>query len=285
MPDISSKKISKNLASLLAILFTDASVSPKKKNSWRIYFLNSSEKLIQIFRDCIVDVFGLDRERVRIGKKDEFYVAVVNSKEIGNHLVSRFGTFRTLKYKNGELPEARLPVDQLIASNVVSEFLKVAFSCDGGLCFYPAHRGGTRGGTRWLIRTVFLACHHTQLREDYMSLLRSLGIRARNVMADGKIKIEDERNIRKFQELIGFVEGVGVTKHSKFWREYEKQNLLDLMITSYVNPSRIYNLSKFNRDKDIVRPLRRRRETDRNALSFLLIAESNKSEIPLYSTP
>jgi len=286
MPDISSKKISKNFASLLAILFTDGSVSPKKKNSWRIYFLNSSEKLIQVFRDCIVDVFELDKERVRMSKsKNGFYVVVVNSKEIGSYLVSRFGTFRTLRYKNGELPEARLPVDQLIASNVVREFLKVAFSCDGGLCFYPAYREGARGGTRWLIRTVFLACHHTQLREDYMSLLQFLGIQARNVIADGKIKIEDEKNIRKFQEFIGFVDGVRVTKHSKFWREYKKQNLLDLMIISYENPSRIYNLSKFNRDKDIVRPLRRRRETDRNALSFPLIVESNKSEIPLYSTP
>ena len=285
MPDISSGKISKNFASLLAILFTDGSVSPKKKNSWRIYFLNSSEKLIQVFRDCIVDTFELNEKRIRMSKKDGFYVAVVNSKEIGNYLVSRFGTFRTLRYKNGELPEARLPVDQLTASNVVREFLRVAFSCDGGLCFYPAHREGARGGTRWLIRTIFLACHHAQLREDYMFLLRSLGIQARNVIADGKIKIEDEKNIRKFQELIGFVEGVRVTKHSRFWREYEKQILLDLMIISYDNPSYIYNLSKFDRDKDIVRPLRRRRETDRNALSLPLIAESNKSEIPLYSTP
>lgn len=281
MPDISSKKISKNLTSLLAILFTDACVSPKKKDSWRIYFVNSSEILIRLFRDCIVEVFGLDEKRVRMSKsKDGFYRAVVNSKEIGHYLVSRFGTFRTLRYKNGELPKARLPIKQLIVSNVMNEFLKVAFSCDGGLCFYRAHRAGAKGGTRWLIRTVFLSCHHPQLREDYMSLLGSLGIQARNVIADGKIKIEDEKNIRKFQKLIGFVAGVEVTKHSKFWREYEKQNLLDLMIASYKNPSHIYNLSKFG-DKDIVRPLRRRRETGRNVLSFSIITRSNKSEIPL----
>ena len=286
MPDISSKKISKNLASLLAILFTDASVSPKKKNSWRIYFLNSSEVLIKIFRDCIVDVFGIDQARVRMSRyQDGFYRAVVNSKEIGNCLVSRFGTFRTLKYENGELPCTKLPIDQLIASKVVSEFLKVAFSCDGGLCFYPAYREGNRGGTQWLIRTIFLTCHHNQLRENYIFLLQSLGIQARNVVKDGKIKIEDEKNIRKFQELIGFVKGVAVTKHSKFWRQYQKQDLLNLMISSYENPSLIYNLSKFSRDKDIVRPLWRRRETHRNGLSFRMIAESNKSEIPLYSTP
>ena len=246
MPDI-SKQISKELASLLAILFTDGCVSPKKKNSWRIYFSNSSEILIQLFRDCMVNVFGLNKERIRIGIiTDGFYRAVINSKEIGEYLVSRFGTFRTLRYKDGKLPDTKLPIDQLIASNVVDEFLKVAFSCDGGLCFYPAHREGARGGTKWMIRTVFLACRHAKLRGDYMSLLRFLGIRARNVPKDGKIKIEDENNIRKFWELVEFVEGVKVTKHSKFWRDYEKQDLLSLMVASYENPSRIYNLSKFN---------------------------------------
>ena len=246
MPDI-SKQITKNIASLLAILFTDGCVSPKKKNSWRIYFSSSSEVLIQLFRDCIINIFGLKEERIRIDLiTDGFYRAIVDSKKIGEYLVSKFGTFRTLKYKNGKLPEAKLPIDQLIASNVVDEFLKVAFSCDGGLSFYPVHREGVRGGTKWMIRTVFLTCHHAKLREDYMFLLQSLGIQARNVSKDGKIKIEDKNNIRKFWKLVGFVKGVKITKHSKFWKDYGKQDLLDLMISSYGNPSRIYNLVKFN---------------------------------------
>lgn len=200
MPDLS-----KELASLLAMLFTDGGVSPKEKNSWRIYFSNSSEILIQLFQDCVAKIFGLERKRIRIKVTLEgFHKVVINSKEIGNYLVRRFGTFRTLKYKDGKWPDIKLPIDQLITSNVVDEFLKVAFSCDGGLCFYPAYREGPRGGTKWLIRTVFLSCHHPKLRKDYLTLLRFLGIRARDVPQDGKIKIEDENNIRKFKKLVGF---------------------------------------------------------------------------------
>lgn len=245
-PDISSR-INRQFASLLAILFTDASVSPKDKNSWRIFLGNESGIIIDLFRKCMIEVFRLDRKRIRIRKEgDGFIKAVVNSKEIGNYLTARFGTFRTLKYKNGELPKARLPVKQLITNNVANEFLKVAFSCDGGLCFYPAKRKGTRGGTKWLIRTIFLSCHHPKLREDYIILLKSLGIKARNVFRDGKIKIEKEKDIRKFAKIVGFIEGVKVTKHSKFWEGYTKQEILKLMISSYRNPSLIYNLSKFS---------------------------------------
>jgi hypothetical protein len=38
-PD-TSKRITKELASLLAILFTDGTLSPKTKNSWRILLVN-----------------------------------------------------------------------------------------------------------------------------------------------------------------------------------------------------------------------------------------------------
>ena len=246
-PDILSK-MSKKFASLLAILFTDASVSPKYNNSWRISFGNTSRILIDLFKNCMCEIFKLDEKRIRIRViNDNFWIVVVNSKIIGEYLVSKFGTFRTLKYKNGELPKTKLPVKQLMSDNVVEEFLKVAFSCDGGLCFYPAKRDGKRGGTKWLIRTVFLACHHPKLREDYMFLLKFLGINARNVPQDGKIKIENEKDIRKFAKIVGFVKGVKVTSHSKFWKDYEKQDVLKLMISSYKNPSSIYNLSKFLR--------------------------------------
>ncbi|MEK6852481.1 MAG: hypothetical protein AABX59_01250, partial [Nanoarchaeota archaeon] len=244
-PNISSK-ITKELASLLAILFTDACVSPKGKSSWRISFVVSSDILINLFKECIMNIFFLSKKRVRIGRtKDGFFRAIVDSKEIGKYLVNRFGTFRTLRYKTGELPDTKLPLKRLIKNNVVGEFLKVAFSCDGGLCFYPAKREGARGGTRWLIRTVFLTCHHPKLREDYMILLQSLGIQARNVSKDGKIKIEKEEYIRRFYKLVGFVKGVKVTKHSKFWKNYEKQSVLNLLISSYKNPSLTYNLPKF----------------------------------------
>ena len=238
-------QMNRELATLLGILFTDGCVS-RKGNSWRIYFVNKSWSLVELFRDSMIAVFGLNEHRVRIGRtKDNLWSAIVNSQEIGNYLVTMFGTFRTLKFDDGTLPTARLPIKQLLASACETDFLRAAFSCDGGVGFYPAYRSGSQGGTKWLIRTIFLACAHPVLRTGYMSLLDELGIQAREVTQDEKIKIETEVNIKKFRDIIGFVSGTQVTNVSKFWRGYEKQSVLELMADSYSDPSKVYNLQKF----------------------------------------
>jgi hypothetical protein len=246
--------LNSELATLVALLFTDGCVSPKTiGKSWRICFANKSQNLIELFRNCVIAVFDIDPSRIKIVEKKNangMFTAIVNSKEIGDTLVSRFGTFRTLKFNDGTLPDAQLPVKDLIASNCIEIFLQTAFSCDGGISFYPV----SWHGKRWLIRTIFLSCAHPNLRSDYMELLDALDIVARNVADDGKIKIENMENIKKFQEKIGFAEGTMVTDHSKFWRGYTKQAVLDLMIASYQDLDIIYNLPQFKRDEDIVQP-------------------------------
>ncbi|MBI4253079.1 hypothetical protein HY623_02810 [Candidatus Uhrbacteria bacterium] len=178
--------------------------------------------------------------------RDGLFKAIVNSKEIGNTLVQRFGGFRTLSFSDGSIPHATIPVLQLRSSGYDRNFLQAAFSCDGGVSLYPAfRRGKNERKTFRLIRTIFLACNHKQLRTDYLTLLRWNGIRAREVPCDRKIKIETERDIRLFQERIGFVKGVTATLHSKFWFDYEKQSILNLMIESYRQPAIVYQLPQF----------------------------------------
>lgn len=240
-------RMNKELAILLGLLFTDGCISPKGK-SWRIYFSNKSQTLIDLFRDSIIKVFYLDERRVLLGKTSNgFLKAVVNSKEIGNQLVSQFGTFRTLMFGNVEETAAKLPVDELLDNGCAQEFLRAAFSCDGGLSFYPASRKGKTRDVKWLIRTLFLSCKHSSLRKDYIELLRAFNIDARNVPGDGKVKIETKSDIQKFHREIGFLESVAVTDHSKYWRNNPKQQVLELMVSSYEEPSKIYNLPKFTR--------------------------------------
>ena len=235
------------LSILIGLLYTDGCVSPKGK-SWRIYFVNKSIHLIALFKDCMISSFANLHPNVRIGNtSDGFHKAVVYSKIIGNFLTQKFSTFRTLKFKNGQITNARLPIDFLETRNQVKVFLQAAFSCDGGLCFYPAKRSGSQGGTTWLIRTVFLACAHSALRVDYLSLIERLGIKAREVPKDGKIKLENEFAIRKFAKYVGFVKGSFVTLHSKYWIGYEKNHVLQLMLNSYKNPAKYYKLQKFVR--------------------------------------
>ena len=200
----------------------------------------------------MMQCFALPSSRVRLGMtNDGLYRALVDSKEIGDELTRRFGTFRTLR-RNGEHTKAHLPIQELLKHNVAADFLKAAFSCDGGVNLYVARRKGTNGGTQWLIRGVYLACAHPRLRREYCELLRALGITARNVAGDGKLKIETEKDIRKFHEKVGFIDGVQITHTSKFWPSIEKQKLLEKVIQSYDVPAKVYKLPQFEQSKVMI---------------------------------
>jgi len=235
-------------ATLIGLLFTDGCLSPKGKSSWRFYFSNKSTRLVAIFRESMMQCFALPSRRIRLSKtKDGLHCAIVGSKQAGDAFTRNFGTFRTLRYSNGEFPKAHLPVKELLRHGVAEDFLRAAFSCDGGVNLYAAHRAGAQGGTKWLIRGVYLACAHPKLREDYCKLLKALGIRARNVSKDGKVKIEAEEDIRAFHEKVGFIKGVHITHTSKFWPNIEKQELLNRLIESYGVPSSVYTLRQFEK--------------------------------------
>lgn len=243
-------------AIVIGLLYTDGCLSPKGKSGWRFYFSNKSQQLVLLFRDSMMQTFALPESRVRIGfTGDGLHRAIVDSKDAGDVLTRTFGTFRTLRYEDGSLPKAQLPVREILRHNVAKEFLSAAFSSDGGVNLYIARRKGARGEIRWLIRGVYIACAHPTLRRNYCELLKAIGIQARNVSQDGKVRIETEKDIRMFHQKVGFVEGVRITHTSKFWPEVEKQALLNRLIESYDIPANVYTLPQFStRDNDIVRP-------------------------------
>lgn len=237
--------MNKTTATLIGLIFTDGCLSPKGVNSWRFYFANKSQRLVSIFKDSMMQEFAFPEDRVRLGMtSDGLYRAIVDSKEAGQLFTDRFGTFRTLRYKNGSLPKTRLPIKELIQHNVVKEFLQVAFSCDGGVSLYVARRKTKKNEAKWLIRGVYLACAHPKLRKEYINLLKSLGIKASDA-GDGKVKIRDKKNMEKFYQKVGFIDGVYITHTSKFWPNIEKQKLLEQMINSYHNPAKTYSLRQF----------------------------------------
>ena len=230
MPNIS---ISFGLPTLLGFLYTDGCVSARG-SSWRIYFAVKSHTLIRVFGECMRNVFRLKGDKVLIGRtKDGLWRAVVNSKEIGNYLTVNFGCFRTARFTHGLLPDVHLPVDYLINQNGVKEFLTAAFSCDGGVSFYPVNQRRKSGTVRWFNRNVFLACKHPTLLSDYSFLLSHLGIKS-SLLAD-RIKISSRVEMTNFQREVGFIEGVEVTNHSKLWGGLNKSTLLNKTLKSYTN--------------------------------------------------
>ena len=234
--DYTPNTMDEKLVALIAFLFTDGGISKHGVDSWRIYFANSSMPAVDIFKGLLVDIFNIPPERIQVKKRyGHHYFVRLTSKEIGNFLVEKFGTFRTLKFENGLFPLTSIPVKWLEHTKTIPLFLKIAFSMDGGVKFYPAKRAKT--GYRWLERGIDLACHHPVLREQYCDLLKKIGIRPTNVEKDKVIKIRRKENLELFAKTVGFLNGVTVTRHSKFWIGKEKNDVMKLMIESYNNPS------------------------------------------------
>lgn len=236
-----------NEVNLLGILYTDGCLSPRGKNGWRLYLSNTSWQIITVFKDSLINLFNLPKERIRISQLEingkPFYKAIVDDMRIGQILTNRYGTFRTLKYKgvNGQFyPQANLP-DKLFQDNeTICQFLKVAFSCDGGINLYVA-----KSKYKWLIRNVYLACKHPILIKQYQDLLKQVGIRSKLLLIDGLLRIQGKQYLKKFADKIGFVDGVEFTQHSAYWQGFTKQKVLQLAVTSYGNPKIIFDLPQF----------------------------------------
>lgn len=250
----SKNRITDIEATLLGILYTDGCLSKKSKNCWRFYLSNTSYKIIQIFKNCMIKLFKLDSKRVRISEKiingKPFYKAIVDSGPLGEFLNSKYGTFRTLAFKgkNGKeiYPSTKLPFNKNSNRKIISKFLKTAFSCDGGINLYVAK---SKFGYKFLIRNAYLSCKHPQLQLDYQKLLKVFDVKSKIIKKDGKIFIQGKDELNKFKEKVGFIKGVKITQNSKFWQGVEKEKVLDFALNSYNNPRKIINLSRFKRIK------------------------------------
>lgn len=229
---------------LLGILYTDGCLSPKGKNGWRFYLGSTSWEIIQTFKRCLMQVLNLPEKRIRISQKlvnnKPFYKAVADDAAAGKLLTNKYGTFRTLKYSSGIFPSTKLPEELFKDFKIASQFLKIAFSCDGGINLYVARNKYT-----WLIRNVYLSCHHPTLIQQYYLLLRKVGVEAKILLKDNLIRIQGKENLKSFLQKVGFMEGVKITQSSAYWQGFEKQKLLRLAIASYGNPRKIINLSQF----------------------------------------
>ena len=238
-------EFSLELATLIALLYTDGGVSKHGVRSWRIYFTNSSQVAIKLFVDSMVAVFGIAPERIQVKKRYIIhYLARVTSKEIGDYLINTFGTFRTLKFENGNQSPAKLPLDKIIKHNFIADFLRVVFSMDGCVKFYSAKEVNGRSSLR---KNICFACHHPKLREQYCFLLKKLGIEVTNVLSDNVIRIQGEKDVKMFAEKVGFIKDIEVTNHSKYWAGKKKNDVMKFMLESYDNPSYFLKLLNVNR--------------------------------------
>jgi hypothetical protein len=231
------------------MLVTDGGISPHQRTSWEIHFRNKSDKLNTLFRELIYSVF---KEYPTAKEKlDGTIIQRLRSKNIGNELLKLTNSYRTLacesnpscgKYRNSrvpclkcspqdydgvEYPTIEFPKDIEKNKELAKKFLKVAYSCDGGVSLYEAHRGNQS----WLIRKVFIDSKHPFVRRYYQKLLEKLGFCTKTYAS--QIRIQEREMFKKISEEIGFVKGVRIGKDSKYWVNRTKNELLNILLHSY----------------------------------------------------
>jgi len=249
-------------ARLIGILYTDGCISPKG-TSWRTIVSNNSSAIVDSFQESVQTYF---KKSVRRAVRGKLHLAVLDSKEIGQQLVERHGTFRTeschanqgcpflrggrkpclrcepVLFAETHYPPASLPAFGSEAE--ISAFLQSAFGCDGGVNLYVARRGRTR----WLIRNLYLACKHPTLIHQYLNLLVQLKISGRVSLQDWRVLIQGQSNLVRFADKVGFLSGSIIGANSPFWCGRTKLDILKLLLDSYGNPSSIYDLPMFSKE-------------------------------------
>lgn len=231
------------LVQLATFLLTDGGMS-KHKNSYRIYFTNKSEQLLNQFklvvRQIIPDIiFGTNIHKgvTRIG---------LYSIELAELLFEFSNTFRTApceshpkcallqgklnqrpcsvcvkRYNemNKAYPSATLPIveDEFL----LQEILRIIADTEGGTSFLII----SKPNHILLRREVRISCNHPTLREQIVEMLFDLGIRSR--YSSGNIVIEGHA-IEIFNEKIGFSKGVKASRGT--YKGYDKQSILEVML-------------------------------------------------------
>jgi hypothetical protein len=252
-------------ARLIGILYTDGCVSPKAVSSWRLIVSNNSLSVVDEFGKSIEECFG---KSLRRSVRGCLNVGVLDSKEIGTQLIKQHQTFRTEACAAGQgcpslrggrkschscepiyldgvqYPPASLP--DFSSTGEISAFLQAAFSCDGGVNLYVAHRGNIR----WLIRNTYLACKHPILIHQYAGLLLHLGIKSRVMANDWRVLIQGRKALEQFSQWVGFLPNSIIGANSKFWHTRTKSDVLELLLQSYGDPQVIYNLPAFSQEND-----------------------------------
>jgi hypothetical protein len=241
----------RKLSTLIGFILSDGGISCTQGHT-EIFFTNTSEKLIEIFNQLSMDLFGIQPKIRR--KSGNFLQISIPSQDAASFLLKLTNTGRKkrcgrkpvcpklkgmtngsclicspIKIGNDLFPLVTLP--NFIKNNRQNKiaFLRAIFSCDGGIALFP--RIG--GGKLRIEREVFLACKHPLLREMVIELLNSLVIQAKNDERKNKVLIRDFKNMKKFKDIIGFIDGVTITKNSKVWKNFEKNKILDLAIKTF----------------------------------------------------
>jgi len=233
-----------NMGILVGLLLTDGCVY----SSRFIVFHNKSEAMHELFRKQVTNIFGNVHFTERI-ENNGAKRTQVTSKSIVKNLIEicNIKTFRRKQFKNGKFPQVKLPefVKNLSAS-ALTKFLRVIFSADGSISVSVRWH---RRNKNWEIRRrLELTCKHPILRKDFLELIKNTGFTPRTSCEN--ITLERKKDILKFAKDVRFVNKVVIGRDSKNWTGFEKNQILDLAVKTFIFKKK--NLEKFKTKEEII---------------------------------
>lgn len=217
--------IKKSVARVLACLLTDGGVtfrSRRNNTQGVVFFVNKSPAMRELFSEACEEVF-------RVTPHDDGIECRIFSDKLAHKLTKNFSTtFRKKTFKNGTFPSVSIPKGIMEADEkTIKEFLKFAFSCDGS-----AHLSILWQKNRWFFqKRIQLKCTHPVLRKQFHELLLKIGIEARKEDKENRIIIDSTKNLLKFIQKVGFVDGVRISgKGGSVWKGLEKNEMLKIFL-------------------------------------------------------
>lgn len=235
-----------DLGILVGLLLTDGCVTHTISNNWKITFTNKSEELHKIFREKITNIFGIKKFKEWF---DKFNIksTEIQNKAVFKSLLTLTPTFRSKQLDNGTFPNSKIP-EFIIALDKenISEILKIMFSADGSICL----------GVKWhknknmwqFTRRIKFSSKHPVIKQQITELLRRFDLNPK--IWKKEIVLERKNDIIKFQKEIGFVPNVKVTKNSKNWEGFEKNEILELAVKTLKFKKK--DLKHFKSKKEVI---------------------------------
>ncbi len=226
-----------SLGNLIGLLLTDGCVSDNRF----LIFHNKSEVVHEEFRKYVVELFGdvhfTQRLEMNGTKRTQ-----VTSKRIVSELLelSEMTTFRKKQFDNGGFPQTRLPkfINNL-SKDSKSKFLQAIFSADGSISV--SARWHKRNNSWEIRRRIELTCKNPYLREDFYTLIKNFGFYPR--VSNENITMERKSDIAGFTDLVRFIPNVKIGGDSKYWKGFEKNQVLDLAVKTFeINKKDLENL-------------------------------------------
>lgn len=191
------------------------------KGDWEINYCNISKPLVDQFCNDFYAVYEIRPTVLQIRKNEPFGKFPLHRARFYSVKASEDLLKYTPAYST-ESEMATIPAEILDSNAKLKKVFLRAFWDDEGSVTIDKNN----------VRLLQATCPNNRVRKQLIEMHREFDIDSEE--ADNRIiRITHRRNIRKFNEKIGFTAGGIISAKSKKWQNTEKTQLLEIVLNSY----------------------------------------------------